>query len=205
MSEADKKAKATSNALYWRSKAELRERVNNRLLLDRIKERHVVTRKEAARYSPRYDVGIIPCTAGKHAEGMTARTLYKGGGFATMMRHAAQRCDKVLIMSAKFGLITLDAPVSYYDAYLPDLSPQMRERLIVRMGKQVDELVWGGMPEGQMPRILSYLPQAYYETLIIARPISDFVLRPYKKLGMLKLTACLSAEIAGYGHTFQRR
>lgn len=157
--------------------------------------------------SPRWDLGIIPCTSGKNPEGVTPLTLYKGGPFATMVRHAQQRCDHILIMSAKFGLIPTDAPVSYYDTYLPNLSPQMRERLRVQVRAQFAE----GVPQAlRKPwserRVLSYLPEAYYDFLLEAHPTyAQRFRRPYKGMGMLRLIACLSAEIAVYGKSPSRR
>lgn len=156
---------------------------------------------------PRWDLGIIPCTSGKHAEGVTPLTLYKGSGFSLMMRHAQQRCDHILIMSAKFGLIPLDAPVAYYDAYLPTLSPQMRERLRVMVKAQLAEDIPKALrkPWGDR-RVLSYLPEAYYAFLTEVHPgVACRIRRPYKGLGMLRLSACLAAEIEAYGKNPARR
>lgn len=157
--------------------------------------------------SPRWDLGVIPCTAGKNPDGVTPLTLYKGSMFGAMMKHAQQRCDHVLIMSAKFGLLRLNDPVAYYDTYLPDLSPQMRERLKVRVRAQIAE----GIPQAlRKPwterRVLSYLPEAYYQFLLEAAtgPVS-FWSRPYKGLAMFGLINCLTAEIAGYGSQPSRR
>lgn len=156
--------------------------------------------------SPRYDFGLISCTNRKNPQGMTARTLYTGGIFSTQMRHAQQRCDQVLIMSAKFGLLRPEDQVSYYDAYLPELSPQMRVRLIVRMREQAQRLIWDRMPDGQLPTILSYLPKAYAEAFTEADDLlGNLMRRPYQHHAMLQLTALLSAEIVTYGTMEQRR
>lgn len=157
--------------------------------------------------SPRWDLGVIPCTASKRADGVTPLTLYKGPIFKAMVTHACQRCDHILIMSAKFGLLRLDDPVSYYDTYLPDLSPQMREHLKVQVRAQIAE----GIPQAlRKPwaarRVLSYLPEAYYQFLLEAAPgpVGTWS-RPYKGLAMFGLINCLSAEIAGYGSSYARR
>ncbi len=150
----------------------------------------------------RYDVALIPCTATKHATGRTPLTLYKGGPFSLMIRHAQQRADLILIMSAKYGLIDVDADVFYYNAYLPDLTPQARARLIVRLRSQIEDrhsLLMGG-------RVLSYLSKAYYEALAEADAlVAVNVRRPYKKLPMLPLFKILSNEIKSYGQSPSRR
>lgn len=151
--------------------------------------------------APRWDLGVIPCTSGKNPDGVTPTTLYKGTLFANMMKHAVQRCDHVLIMSAKFGLLRLDDPVSYYDAYLPDLSPQMRERLKVRVRAQLAE----GIPQTlskpwDQRRVISYLPKAYHAFLLEASPaVAQRMRRPFEGMGMFRLVNCLSAEVACYG------
>ena len=158
--------------------------------------------------SPRWDLGIIPCTSGKHADGVTPLTLYKGGPFATMIRHAQQRCDHVLIMSAKFGLLRLDDPVSYYDAYLPKLPPQMRERLRERTAGQLAENIPQALRKPwNERRVLSYLPEAYHDFLMVvaAESYKHVFRRPYAHLGMLTMIATLSAEIACYGSSPSRR
>jgi hypothetical protein len=171
----------------------------------RAKEAEGEAWRERRLFSPRYDLALIPCTSRKNITGMTARSLYMGGPFATMMRHAQQRADRILILSAKFGLLELDAPVSYYDAYLPDLSPQMRERLIVRLRGQLQAYSQAHKPWEQT-RTLSYLPLAYYEAVAEAsRSVAETFCRPYRKLPMIRCTAVLSAEIVTYGKSYQLR
>lgn len=159
--------------------------------------------------SPRWDLGIIPCTAGKHADGVTPLTLYKGSVFSLMMRHAQQRCDHILIMSAKYGLLRLDDPVSYYDAYLPELEERQREALAFKIRAQLAE----GIPQTlRKPwserRILSYLPHAY-QALLTERAASPALRhlfrRPYAGIGMLTQAAILAAEISTYGQSPARR
>lgn len=147
----------------------------------------------------RWGLALIPCTAGKRIDGQTPLSLYKGGPFALMMNHARQRAERIMIMSAKYGLLNLDEPISWYDAFLPNLDPQARARLIVRMRGQID-------PGWSQTRVLSYLPKAYYETLLEANPpvVSTFR-RPYRKLPSLVLYKILSNEIKNYGTHPSRR
>lgn len=147
----------------------------------------------------RFDLAIIPCTSGKHANGLTPLTLYRGGIFSVMMRHAALRADKILIMSAKYGLLGLGDPVSWYNAYLPTLSPAERTTLIAVLRAQIN-------PGWSDVRVLSYLPKFYYETLLEANPtvVSKFK-RPYRNLGHLPLVKVLSREITNYDQFPSRR
>jgi len=150
----------------------------------------------------RYDVALIPCTASKHATGRTPLTLYKGGPFSLMIRHAQQRADLILIMSAKYGLIDINADVFFYNAYLPDLTPQARARLIVRLRDQIDKR-YGLLHDG---RVLSYLSKAYHGALEEANmSVASRLHRPYKKLPMLPLFRILSNEIKHYGQHPSRR
>lgn len=150
----------------------------------------------------RYDVALIPCTASKHPTGRTPLTLYKGGPFSLMIRHAQQRAGLILIMSAKYGLIDVNADVFFYNAYLPDLTPQARARLIVRLRQQIDER-HTLFTEG---RVLSYLSKAYFTALEEAAPaMASKLRRPYKKLPMLPLFKILSNEIKHYGQHPSRR
>ena len=149
---------------------------------------------------PRYQIGLIPCTSGKKAGGRTPLTLYKGPGFSTMMKHAQQRCDVIMIMSARYGLLGLNDPVSYYDAYLPDLDDDARSALMERVRCAV-------LPgwDCRSP-ILSYLPKAYHEFLVQAKPaLTRKLRRPYSNLGMLHLPTVLSNEVKGYGTNPARR
>lgn len=145
-----------------------------------------------------FQLALIPCTAKKNAIGMTPLTLYKGGPFALMMKHAQQRADTILIMSAKYGLLHLSDPVRYYDAYVPNLSQVERVALIERIKKQAQDL-------GSLST-LSYLPRAYFEVLAEAAPEwSKTIRRPYKTLPSLTLFKVLSNEIKSYGVTPSRR
>jgi hypothetical protein len=147
----------------------------------------------------RFDVGFIPCTRGKNVGGVTAQTLYRGSLFSLAMQHAQQRCATIVIVSAKFGLLTPTSPVEWYDKYLPNLSPQERERLVVRVRQQLD-------PRWLTGRSLSYLPLSYFELLAEAAPeLGAAMRRPYRKMGGVKLASRLVNEIKNYGTHPARR
>ena len=106
-----------------------------------------------------YDIGVIPCTSGKRPEGLTPLTLYKGLPFSLMMRHAQQRCRVILIMSAKYGLLELTDPVSWYEAYLPELSASERGKLLSLLRAQALKKLVGR-------KVLWYPNRAYWLSLI---------------------------------------
>jgi len=147
----------------------------------------------------RYEIGLIPCTKTKSPIGITPPTLYKGGPFSLMMRHAQQRCDRVIIMSAYFGLLKMDDRVHDYEAYLPGLDEAARRALALRIVERSDLL------DGAS--ICSYLPKAYYEFLaaVIDPQIVQRIRRPYRNLPMLSLYKVLSNEIKGHETGLARR
>lgn len=146
--------------------------------------------------TPRWDVGIVACSSSKHPGGMTPLTLYKGAPFSVTMKHACQRCDRVLIMSAKYGLLDLADPVRYYDTYIGNLSPVERA-LLWRDIRYADKL-----PRGAT--VLSYLPEAYQKLLDEALPWL-VVRRPYAHIRFITMMAILSKETKNYGKQPARR
>ena len=96
--------------------------------------------------------------------------------------------DRTLIMSSKYGLLHPESSVSFYDAYLPSLAPGERQSLLATLRGQA-ELLRG-------LTLISYLPKAYYETLVEAAPWLDGkIARPYKSLGNITMCATLSKEL----------
>jgi hypothetical protein len=145
--------------------------------------------------APRYDLALIPCAHNKNPTGVNPRTLYRSTVFITSLRHALQRCDRILILSSKYGLIRPDDPVSYYEAYLPTLTQQqlstLREKLFLQ---------WGIHQLERVPpsRVLCYLSKSYYEILATTTHFSTWslgLLRPYKTLGNVQLIKALCHEI----------
>ena len=139
-----------------------------------------------------YELAIIACTATKNPMGKTAMTLYRGGPFSLNVRHAQMRADKLLIMSAKYGLLRPDDPVEYYDLYLPDLFGFEREELVElvsQQGKALELLKVG--------RAISYLPLAYFALLEEALPaFAERMDRPFKGVGMMRAWKIMSEELA---------
>ena len=164
-------------------------------------------------YKPRWDLGLIPCSATKNPSATTAQTLYRGGPFATMMKHARQRCDKIIIMSARYGLLLPHDPVVWYEAYLPDLDANERRFLAQRIQMQLlfpDRSLWPGA------RVLSYLPLAYHQFLRGTQGVGELAVepgftahwryrRPYHNLPSLVMISTLVHEIRNYGTHPARR
>lgn len=145
-----------------------------------------------------YALALIPCSKRKNAVGITPLTLYTSTSFVTALRHAQQRCDQVLVVSAKYGFLQLQERIAHYEAYLPDLDLSQRAALAVEMRARMIELQVLQTPPQQ---VISYLPAAYFDFLAsidIARDWALQINRPYKRLGFLKVMKVLTDEIRNY-------
>lgn len=146
--------------------------------------------------TPRYDLGVIACSASKYpVAAAPAVGLYKGAPFSIAFKHAQQRCDRILIMSAKHGLVWPQQVLPWYDLFIGSLTEGQKKELVEKMREVVASLA--------LKTVLSYLPQAYHELFIQAVP-SARISRPYKLKTPTKC-AILSREIQGYGKYPQRR
>lgn len=146
----------------------------------------------------RYQLALIPCTKAKNPVGITPLTLYRSTPFSLMVRHAQQRCESVLIMSAKYGLLRLNDRIAFYEAYLPALNEQQQTALRDELRYKIREHRILQIPGAQ---VLSYLPRAYFEFLASTDLTSTWapsIHRPYKNLPSLTLMKVLSHEIAGF-------
>ena len=142
---------------------------------------------------PPYASALVACSAKKNPYATTARSLYRGSLFMLSMRHAMHKAERVLIMSAKYGLLRPEDQVRHYDAYLPELSAAERAALLARIRAQADLVTSSG-------RLLSYLPAAYWELLAEALPeLEGKTDRPYKGIRLLTLCARLAGEIKAEG------
>jgi hypothetical protein len=123
-------------------------------------------------------------------------TLYRGTVFRMMMKHAQQRCDAIVIVSAKYGLLGLRSQVAYYDTYLPDLDQQQRATLVTVVEAQLPTYI------GHREPVLSYLPEAYASLptdAVKGARVQPNIRRPYKGIRLLTLLQILSNEIKHYG------
>lgn len=147
----------------------------------------------------RWDVGFIPCSASKNPTGTTPATLYKGTIFAAQMKHALQRCDQIIIVSAKYGLLRLTDQVSWYDQYLGDMTEEDLVKWRKVVAGQLEHL-----PRWYWKRRLSYLPQNYQDQLLLAAPWLEPLRRPYA-VRMHTQSRILSNEIKNYATNPSRR
>lgn len=145
-----------------------------------------------------YELGLIPCTRSKNPIGVTPLTLYRSSPFSTMMNHARQRCRRILIMSAKYGLLELDDRVAFYEAYLPTLDGFQLAKLKTDLKSKI---LAKRLLEIEPAQVLSYLPKAYYECLAsidVAETWAAGIHRPYKSLSLLTFMKVLSYETKGF-------
>lgn len=138
-----------------------------------------------------YQVGLIPCTASKNPAGQTPLSLYKGGPFSLMVRHALQRCDRVVIMSAKYGLLETWDRVRYYDTFIDNLTAAEWQELRVRVQDQIRTRLVGG-------KCLSYLWRPYWRLFDAANIHGVSVDTPYMGKPSLVLYKILSHEIQAH-------
>lgn len=148
-----------------------------------------------------FRLALLPCTKTKNPHGLTAQTLYSGGAFSLMMRHAQQRADRIMILSAKYGLLDLADPVEPYEQWLPDLKPEERQRLarlveFQLLALQLEEPVL----------VISYLPKAYHEFFrgVNGDGVSPgytkawIYRRPFAKVAFTKYFVTFANEIKSY-------
>lgn len=147
----------------------------------------------------RWDVGFISCSSSKNPSGQTARTLYRGAIFITQFRHALQRCNEVVIVSAKYGLLRPDDHATWYDQYLGNLSPAEMLRWKAMVASQLKPF-----DPGRWSRRLSYLPIMYQSAVEEACP-ELFPLRSPYRIRAITQISILSKEIKNYGQIPSRR
>lgn len=148
----------------------------------------------------RYNLALIPCSERKNPVGSTARSLYRGAGFSLMMRHAAQNSERILILSARHGLLSPEDEVHWYNTYLPNLNQTEKSRLVLKIKQQLVNYPWS------QGTIISYLPEAYYRLMEEVDPLfASKIARPYKGVRLLSLYKTLALELDNYGKNPARR
>jgi hypothetical protein len=84
----------------------------------------VTARPSPAPAAAHYSVALVGCGKSKAATPCWARQLYTSTLFRRSLAFAEHRAERVLIVSALFGLVLPDAPMEPYDARLEDLDAQ---------------------------------------------------------------------------------
>jgi len=60
-------------------------------------------------------VGLVSCSGPKLATPARARELYTSPLFRSSLAHAERHCDRTFVVSARLGLVELDAAIAPYD------------------------------------------------------------------------------------------
>jgi len=79
-----------------------------------------------------------------------AGSLYTGGLFKKSLLFARQRCQRVYIVSAEYGLLELDDPVETYDTALGDLCRGERHAWAIRAVRKLRDKM-GDRPDRNGP------------------------------------------------------
>ncbi len=144
-----------------------------------------------------YDFALVPCTSTKNPAAVTPLSLYTGPSLRLMVPHARQRCARIVVMSAKYGLLEEGDRVGYYDTFISDLDGSQKQELMVRIRQQLKGL------QGQ--RGLSYLWKPYDQVLQVANTWNIPVDAPYLGLPSLVLYKVLSDETKKHSSSSARR
>ena len=88
-----------------------------------------------------YALAIIACSASKLDKAAPARDLYTGALFKASLAVAEALSDRVVILSAKHGVLELDAVVEPYDVALASMDKSQR-------------LIWGDMVARALLKVL---------------------------------------------------
>lgn len=86
----------------------------------------------------RWKLGLIGCSATKLDRPAPARELYTGDLFRSALRLAEARCERVLVLSAKHGAVSLDTVLRPYDEQLPTKRADLTQ-LAVRVAWELDQ------------------------------------------------------------------
>ena len=112
-------------------------------------------------------VALLACSKRKAGSPKAVRFFYLGATFTKSIRYALPRFDRVLVLSAKYGLLELKQIIEPYDLTLRDMDPearlawarkvrgQMREAGLLKPGVVLTYLTGmlysEGLPEGKYP------------------------------------------------------
>lgn len=106
---------------------------------------------------------LIGCGKAKRSETVAARDLYTGALFKKSLALAeakAEPGDRVLILSALFGLVNPDDPLSPYEAALTDMPADRRRAWGVRVAEGLMSQI-GGCPGLAETRVVIYAGKPY--------------------------------------------
>lgn len=85
-------------------------------------------------------VALIGCGKQKATQTCAAKMMYRSELFRASLRFALNTCDQAFILSAKHGLLALDATIEPYDATLPRRAADRLE-WGARVARQLDAAI----------------------------------------------------------------
>lgn len=83
------------------------------------------------------DIALISCGKAKRDGTHAAQNLYNGSYFKQALAYAQKHFDATYILSAYYGLLTLDQKVDSYDLIITQLSKEQRKRWGLAVAKQI--------------------------------------------------------------------
>lgn len=105
-------------------------------------------------------LALISCGKAKRQGTHKAQDLYIGSYFKKTLSYAKKQCDEVYILSAKYGLLTLDQIVTSYELKITQMSKKQRNLWGVGVAKQLRAKYI------HQEDIYIYAGRAYYEPLL---------------------------------------
>jgi hypothetical protein len=115
-------------------------------------------------YPTRKEVIVIPCGGSKVDHAAKARDLYTGSAFRETLAAAISEvgANNVFILSAKYGLVTLEAELEPYDVKMGDKGAIDKDAWkLLDLAEQIFEF---GLHEDDVD-VMAMLPVAYFNVL----------------------------------------
>lgn len=105
-------------------------------------------------------LALLNCSASKLARPAEAKQLYRGVGFRLGYQYLARRPVRIMILSAKYGMVSPDDILSPYDQRIPTRRDQ-KEDWILRTRAQILGLI----QEAEITEIIHLLSIPYQSAL----------------------------------------
>lgn len=118
----------------------------------------------------RFRFAILACSASKAATALPARELYTGALFRQSLALAELQADRVLILSAKHGVVEASQVLEPYDQQLPTEKhrrEQWGEQVALKLVQAFGITSRSSIPEGREVgrSVLCLAPQSYVKTI----------------------------------------
>jgi hypothetical protein len=151
-------------------------------------------------------IALVACSASKASADAPVRDLYTGQLFRLSLRYAEATADRVFVLSAKHGLLSLTSRVAPYDVAIVDLTAVARAEWASRVAADLEIAL-----DAQEPESIAVLAGAAYVRPLLpalnervlhrhARRIDDRILLPLAYRGAIgEQKHWLASEIAKLG------